>query len=68
MNTWDGKTETRDEKIARLEADGRLDPNCPGCASAYAHPTVSPFAPHHEASDRCESGKRSHCTCPVCWG
>jgi hypothetical protein len=23
--------------------------------------------PSHDASDRCESGKRPHCTCNVCW-
>jgi hypothetical protein len=25
-----------------------------------------PF-PSHQASDRCESGKRPHCTCDVCF-
>lgn len=23
--------------------------------------------PRHEASSGCESGKRNHCTCEVCW-
>ncbi len=23
--------------------------------------------PSHDASDRCESGKRNHCSCEVCW-
>lgn len=26
-----------------------------------------PMMPHHEASDRCQSGKRSHCTCDTCY-
>ena len=25
------------------------------------------FFPRHWASSRCESGKRSHCTCDCCW-
>jgi hypothetical protein len=25
------------------------------------------FLPPHDASRRCESGKRPHCTCDVCW-
>lgn len=25
------------------------------------------FFPHHYASDRCESGKHSHCTCDTCF-
>jgi hypothetical protein len=26
-----------------------------------------PMMPHHEASKRCESGKRPHCTCDICY-
>lgn len=25
------------------------------------------FGPHHFASSNCESGKRNHCTCDVCF-
>jgi hypothetical protein len=25
------------------------------------------YHPHHDASPRCESGKRPHCTCDTCW-
>lgn len=25
------------------------------------------FLPPHDASERCESGKRNHCTCDVCF-
>ena len=60
-------TETREQKIARLEAQGRLDPNCAGCKEFYEHPNVDPFAPNHKASDYCESGKRPHCTCDICF-
>jgi hypothetical protein len=23
--------------------------------------------PSHDASERCESGKRNHCSCDACW-
>lgn len=71
-NVWsDSPTffpETREERIARLEARGSLDPNCPGCREFYEHPTLSPFAPSHNPLSTCGSGKRPHCTCPRCWG
>jgi hypothetical protein len=25
------------------------------------------FAPYHDASERCESGKRAHCSCSTCF-
>ncbi len=28
--------------------------------AVWAHPS-------HDASPRCESGKRPHCTCDMCW-
>lgn len=59
--------ESREQKIARLEASGDLDPGCHGCREFYAHPTLTPFAPPHKASRSCESGKRAHCTCDSCF-
>lgn len=59
--------ETREEKIARLEASGELDPECLGCKEFYAHPDVSPFAPRHKAKTGCESGGEPHCTCDSCF-
>lgn len=62
------KTETREQKIARLEASGDLDPNCALCKSEfYPHPKLEPFAPAHKASSYCRSGKRAHCTCDTCF-
>jgi hypothetical protein len=29
--------------------------------------TKSGFHPHHDASERCESGKHSHCSCDTCF-
>ena len=52
-------------KITRMEKLGLLDPNCLGCAEQYANPNA--MAPSHKASERCESGKRPHCTCDVCF-
>lgn len=33
----------------------------------YCDEHVSEFHPPHDASDRCESGGRSHCSCDVCF-
>lgn len=61
----------RDRHIKRWESEGRLDPECPFCKSEfYAKTRTFPqdvFAPNHTASSRCESGKRSHCTCDTCF-
>ena len=57
----------RQERIKRMERMGLLDPDCSGCREFYKHPTVSPFAPNHNASEGCESGKRPHCTCDACF-
>lgn len=27
----------------------------------------SDFHPYHDASLRCQSGQRTHCTCGTCW-
>lgn len=37
--------------------------NCVFCAKFKA----TDFFPPHDASDRCESGKRNHCTCDTCF-
>lgn len=36
---------------------------CPSCIDRAA----TGSGPAHEASQRCESGRRPHCTCDVCW-
>jgi len=38
----------------------------PGCEYCAKH-RDDPMMPPHQASSRCESGKRSHCTCDTCW-
>ncbi len=60
--------------IARLENHGYLDPACKGCQESYAHYRtkwepggLGPFVPSHKPSPLCESGKRPHCTCDMCW-
>ncbi len=62
--------EDRATMILRWERAGLLDPNCPGCREFYESPRlpIDVFAPSHKASGGCESGKRAHCTCPLCWG
>jgi len=61
--------ETREEMIARWERMGSMSPNCHGCRDRYDS-SLKPsevFAPSHQPSQRCESGKQPHCTCDVCF-
>jgi hypothetical protein len=37
----------------------------PGCA--FCERFKGRMHPSHDASDRCESGKREHCTCDECF-
>lgn len=57
----------RDERHARASFKGKLKhrtrPNCEFCRR-YGHESNMPS---HDASDRCESGKRPHCTCDRCF-
>lgn len=68
----------RAERIAELEADGQLDPACPGCKVFYEYyrstydpsrfeTRMGPFAPWHRALSNCQSGKYPHCTCDTCF-
>lgn len=66
------RRETRAATFARWEAIGITDPACPACQRVYysnpQHPIdVTDAGPHHQASARCESGGRNHCTCDVCF-
>ncbi len=36
-------------------------------ACAFCRENKGKMAPRHFASPRCESGKRNHCTCDVCF-
>jgi len=38
------------------------DPNCSECIANYKQ-----FYTQHYASSDCESGKRNHCTCDICF-
>lgn len=69
MTTVIQPRETREEMIARWERMGSLDPNCPSCKEFYDNPKhpSDVFAPNHRPSDRCQSGKRPHCTCDTCF-
>lgn len=40
--------------------------DCAACANAMENEET--FFPNHFASTSCESERRNHCTCPVCWG
>jgi hypothetical protein len=61
------------DRIEVLEKTGSLDPNCKSCQE-YFYPIArvgeniwNVFAPRHKASSRCQSGKRPHCTCDICF-
>lgn len=66
-------TDTIDYYIKELEILGFIDPNCQGCTNIF-YPQLREgkkiteiFAPRHEASPRCKSGKNPHCTCDTCF-
>jgi hypothetical protein len=43
---------------------------CPTCDRDRAKANETgrvPFGPSHDASTRCQSGRRSHCTCDTCF-
>jgi len=40
-----------------------MEEGCPTCAELAR----GSFGPSHDPSPRCESGKRPHCTCDVCF-
>ena len=48
---------------------GKYPPENPDCAECrkYSEEKIT-FHPRHTPSSYCESGKRPHCTCPICWG
>lgn len=62
-----GNSETRAERLERLEKLGSYDPNCKACEELARHKTLSPFMPSHKANPHCRSGGRNHCTCDGCF-
>ena len=52
--------------IARALDSGNVrtfyDPSCQFCRANHGE-----MFPPHDASDNCESGKRAHCSCDVCF-
>ena len=61
------------EVLIKLEEDGLIDSTCQTCREVFI-PQLQEgktlgqiFAPRHQASRRCESGKRAHCTCDTCF-
>lgn len=74
MNDWDRFNdqfrEDEDERNERLRAArlARLRYRRPPgeCAFCDKHRDDS-MMPSHTASERCESGKHSHCTCDACF-
>ncbi len=61
------------EYIKHLEDNGFICPDCMTCTREF-YPEIKKgknfsyiHAPSHKAKDRCESGKRNHCTCDTCF-
>lgn len=59
------REETKEEKIGRLVRERYIFRDCRGCDVFFDNPDA--MAPRHNASSRCQSGKRPHCTCDTCW-
>lgn len=57
-----GRVGTAETLAARLRYR-RPAGECPTCD----HYRNDDMMPSHTASDRCESGKRNHCTCDTCF-
>lgn len=53
--------DTREERQKRRRIV--LEEGCETCAELAR----GSFGPYHDASPRCESGKRPHCTCDICF-
>lgn len=52
--------EARDAALKKLRANGlKAEIVCVGCLDTQG--------PRHEASTRCESGRRNHCSCDTCF-
>jgi len=59
--------------IKECEDKGWINSNCKMCLEVFypklrAGAAISDiFAPSHKPSNRCESGKRLHCSCDICF-
>lgn len=56
--------------LDRLVASGAVDLSCAACVPAVEQVLATgerPFGPRHRASQRCQSGRRDHCTCDTCF-
>ena len=55
--------------ILSLEREGFLVMDCAECRAFFytADDPRTVFAPRHQASVRCASGKRPHCSCDSCF-
>jgi hypothetical protein len=62
-----GASETRQERLARWQAEGMYDPDCRHCQAARDSPSLAIPGPTHRINPRCKSGGRPHCTCDACF-
>lgn len=64
MTCEPGIRETYSERAERLRESYRRPPGECSCCDQHRNDKMMPS---HTASDRCESGKRNHCTCDTCF-
>jgi hypothetical protein len=57
--------ENKEQKIFVEKIEIDRSGNCSYCNNELAKGNI--HFPPHDASDMCESGKRNHCTCDMCW-
>lgn len=58
------------EKIREAVKSGAIALDCERCKPAIEALRAGgqiPFGPDHQASPRCRSGQRPHCTCDTCF-
>jgi hypothetical protein len=60
-----GASEARIVKVVHGQRTLRSPQDCDLCKYAMEH--RSEPVPYHDASERCESGKREHCSCDTCF-
>lgn len=57
-------TETK-KKESPQQVRRQSNPLCAYCQKMAER--QEKYFPKHDASDKCESGRHTHCTCEVCW-
>lgn len=60
---WNDGWRAKDSEDGQARTRISMEQGCPTCAELAR----GSFGPSHDPSPRCESGKRPHCTCDICF-